>query len=234
MHIGILKVDTPPLPLLVQHGEYSDMMIRMLDRTDGGFSYTILNVENETLPNNLDDYDGFIITGSKVSVYDDVIWIEKLKALLVEASHKNKKLVGICFGHQLLAATFGGLVEKSTRGWGLGVASFDVYSHKLWQQPTQKKISLLTSHKDQVVRLPSGAQCIAGNEFCPNACFQLRDNILGIQEHPEFSPAYLRALMNIRRETIGEYIVNKAEQSLLRPNNGLVVGGWIRHFLNPF
>jgi len=224
-------VDTLALQLSAQHGEYSDMIISLLDAVGAGFRYTVLDAEKETLPREPSDYDGFVITGSKMSVYDDVDWINNLKRFVVEASRQNKKLLGICFGHQLLASAFGGVVDKSSKGWGLGIATFDICCHKTWQKPAQNNISLLMSHQDQVAQLPDDAQRIAGNEFCPYACFQLGDNILGIQGHPEFSPAYLQALINTRRNRIAEAVVKKAEQSLYSPNDGLIVGRWISNFL---
>jgi GMP synthase-like glutamine amidotransferase len=232
MHIGILKADTLAPQLSAQHGEYSDMIISLLDAVGAEFRYTVTDVENEPLPKELSTYDGFIITGSKMSVYDDVDWIKSLKSFVIEARRQNKKLLGICFGHQLLASALGGVVEKSPLGWGLGVATFEIYAHRAWQEPAQNSISLLMSHQDQVMRLPDGAQRIAGNGFCPHACFQLGENVLGIQGHPEFSPAYLQALLNTRRDRIGEAVVKKAEQTLLSPNDGLVVGGWISNFLS--
>jgi GMP synthase-like glutamine amidotransferase len=126
---------------------------------------------------------------------------------------------------------FGGVVVKSPQGWGLGVADFDIYCYKTWQKPAQNSISLLMSHQDQVVRLPEGAQCIAGNALCSAGCFRLGENILGIQGHPEFSAAYLQALINTRRESLGQTAVKKAEQSMLASNDGLVVGCWARCFL---
>lgn len=234
MHIGILKVDTVAPQLSAQHGEYSDMIISLLDAVGTGFRYTVLDAEKETLPRELSAYDGFIITGSKMSVYDDVDWINSLKHFVVEASRQNKKLLGICFGHQLLASVFGGVVDKSPKGWGLGIATFDICCPKAWQKPAQNNISLLMSHQDQVTQLPDGAQRIAGNEFCPYACFQLGENILGIQGHPEFNPAYLQDLINTRRDRIGEAVVKKAEQTLHSPNDGLVVGYWISNFLGAF
>lgn len=227
-------MDTLAPQLSAQHGEYSDMIINLLDAVGMELRYTVLDAEKETLPRELGDYDGFIITGSKMSVYDEVDWINSVKRFVVEANNHNKKLLGICFGHQLLASAFGGVVEKSPKGWGLGIATFEVYALKSWQKPAQNNISLLMSHQDQVIQLPDGAQCVAGNEFCPYACFQLGENILGIQGHPEFSPEYLQALINTRRNRIDEGVVKKAEYSLFSPNDGFVVGSWIGHFLGVF
>ena len=231
MHVGILKVDSVSTHLAPQFGEYSDMVIALLEGKGANFSYSIIDVENETLPGNIDQYDAFIITGSKKSVYEDIGWINDLKRLVIEAQKQNKKMLGICFGHQLLAVALGGEVEKSAKGWGLGLATFDIKNHEIWQKPVMSRISLLMSHQDQVTRLPPDAQLIAGNEFCPYACFQLGENVLGLQGHPEFSPAYLRALMLGRLDSLGKIRVEQANKTLGEPNDNSQVANWMIHFI---
>ena len=231
MRLGILKVDTVSPLLAPQFGEYSDMIIGALQRHGANFCYSVIDVEREVLPHDLDAFDGFIITGSKRSVYEEVDWIKALKAFVIEAHACDKILLGICFGHQVLASALGGRVEKSDKGWGLGLATFRIVHRAAWQKPALESVSLLMSHQDQVVALPTGAKLIATNDFCPIACFQLGEKVLGIQGHPEFDADYLYALMGIRLESIGEQRVSEAKVKLFDVNDSSTVARWIIRFI---
>ena len=89
------------------------------------YDYTTYEVREGKLPSAPEEQDGYIVTGSPAGVYDDLPWIEPLKTFLVQAKGKAK-LVGICFGHQIMAEAFGGRVEKSDRGWGIGLHRYQI------------------------------------------------------------------------------------------------------------
>jgi GMP synthase-like glutamine amidotransferase len=141
-------------------------------------------------------------------------------------------MLGICFGHQVLAHALGGRAEKSRKGYGVGVHTIAMHQRKPWMQPFLKEVSLLYSHQDQVVVLPPGADLLGGNEFCPNAMFSIGDTVLGIQGHPEFEPAYEKAIMDLRVEIIGRERYQKAVASLIRPADEETAGKWMVNFLS--
>jgi GMP synthase-like glutamine amidotransferase len=140
--------------------------------------------------------------------------------------------VGICFGHQIMAEAFGGQVIKSPKGWGVGLHRYDLADRRGWMDEA-RTISVPASHQDQVVALPPGAQVLAGNDFCPFGMLDYGpDRAISLQLHPEFEPAYAKALIENRRGT--RYTDEEADRGVLsyeQPDDRRRVGGWIARFL---
>ena len=128
MHIGILKTDAVRPEWVPAFGEYPDMFERLVRGADSSARFATWDVEAGIHPSEgeIDSVDGFIITGSKSSVYDDKSWIRDLEGLIQTLHAKRKKMVGICFGHQIIAKALGGLVSKSEKGWGVGINVYDL------------------------------------------------------------------------------------------------------------
>ena len=175
--------------------------------------------------------DGYVITGSRHSVYDDLPWIKQLAGFLDVEIKSGKKVVGICFGHQLLAHFFGGEVRPAVTGWEVGVKETEIREHLHWMQPPSAQVNLLSSHKDQVAVLPGGASLSARSASCPIAGFTIGANVITFQGHPEFRKAYSRSLIGYRRELLGEQVYNAGLNSLQKPTDEPLVGRWIRRFL---
>ena len=133
----------------------------------------------------LDDYDAYLITGSPCSVNDEHPWIKKLHRFVRDSMESNKKLVGICFGHQLIANALGGTVERRSDGWLLGVKSFEIVEAQPWMTPSQKHCEIFHINHDHVTALPVNAKRIAYSELCENSAFVIGDRMLGLQGHPE-------------------------------------------------
>ena len=126
MHIGILRTDSVRQEWVPTYGEYPDMFERLLLAEDDALTFTTWNVEAGELPDSVEAADGFLITGSKSSVYDDKDWIRALEGFVRECHAARRKVIGICFGHQLVAQALGGSVGKSDKGWGVGVNCYNV------------------------------------------------------------------------------------------------------------
>ena len=143
-----------------------------------------------------------MITGSKSSVYDDKDWIRSLEGFVRECHAARRKVIGICFGHQLVAQALGGVVGKSDKGWGVGVNCYSV-DQAAFDLADGDRFCLLASHQDQVMTMPPGAQRIATNDHCEVAGMTLGAHMLTFQGHPEFIPEYSREIMNFRHDMIG-------------------------------
>ena len=231
MKLGILKTDTVRPEWVPQFGEYPDMFAALLGGLDPAIEFVTYDVESGVFPESPDEVDAYLITGSKSSVYDDKDWIRKLEDFVGELHAREKKMVGICFGHQLIARALGGVAEKSSKGWGVGLHTHQFTRSAAWHDQGEADFDILVSHQDQVTQLPEGATALARSEFCENAVFQIGDHILTLQGHPEFVPEYSREIMEFRREMIGEEAYCNGVASLASSPQNERIGRWILNFL---
>ena len=232
MKLAILKTDTVRPEWVPQFGEYPDMFIELLARADTNLEFAVYDVEQGQYPVEIDEVDAYLITGSKSSVYEDKPWIATLMEFVLELHRRRKKLVGICFGHQLVAQALGGRVEKSPRGWGVGLHTHRFTAASSWHDQEDMDLNILVSHQDQVIKVAEDTLVLAGSEFCENAVCQIGDHILTLQGHPEFLPGYAREIMILRKEQIGEKAYNAGMASLHRTHEGQRVARWILNFLH--
>jgi len=232
LKIGILEADDLDAGVVGKYGSYTDMFQELLLSVSDQLTFKKYQVTELEYPEKTDECDAYLITGSKHSVYENEIWINRLKKFSNQLYQKKIKQIGICFGHQLVAQALGGRAEKSAHGWGIGHMSYHIKQKQDWMRPGKENVSLLASHQDQVVQLPPQARLIASNDFCVNAAFQLNDSVLCFQGHPEFSREYLEYIMNKRREQLGEKIYNNAKKSLAEQDEHKLVAQWIVNFLD--
>ena len=141
------------------------------------------------------NFDGFIVGGSLSSAYeiDRVEWIRKLEGLLKRMSEKECKILGICFGHQIIAQTFGGKVVSNPKGTDFAARSMAVdrvalatYFPSKLESPTPDSVRLFVTHSDIVVGLPPGAKSFASSAKNAHELVIIGDNIVTVQAHPEF------------------------------------------------
>jgi len=229
--IGILEADQLSETLRKQYGSYGDMFQNLLQLVDKRLALPRYQVTESVYSENIDDCDAYLITGSKSSIYDDKPWIKQLQDYVITLAGRQKKLIGICFGHQLIAQALGGRAQKSEKGWGVGLATSTVYVSKPWMDPAKETFALITSHQDQVTALPPHAELIAGDDFCAYASYQIGDHILAFQGHPEFSPEYARQRMHDRREIIGEQRYQQGMASLNQNADHPLIAKWIINFV---
>ncbi len=231
MKLGILKTDKVRPEWVPEFGEYPDMFVALLQRADPDLEFAVYDVEEGEYPGDIDEVDAYLITGSKSSVYDDKPWIAPLMDFIKELNVRRKKLVGICFGHQLVAQALGGSTEKSSKGWGVGLHTHSFNHLPDWHDQRQQDLKILVSHQDQVVKTADGSVVLAGSEFCENAVCQIGDHILTFQGHPEFLPEYSREIMEFRRQLIGEEAYLTGLASLGDEQEGDRVARWVLSFL---
>ena len=231
MKLGILKTDAVRPEWVPDFGEYPDMFIGLLGQVDPDLDFRVYDVEQGEYPADIDEVDAYLITGSKSSVYDDKPWIATLMEFVRELDRRRKKLVGICFGHQLVAHALGGKTDKSPKGWGVGLHTHRFNTVPEWHDDDDLDFDILVSHQDQVVSNATGARVLAGSEFCENAVCQIGNHILTFQGHPEFVPEYSREIMEFRREMIGEQTYADGVASLAVNPQRERVARWIVNFL---
>lgn len=153
------------------------------------------------------------------------------KILFVNAQSQAKKMLGVCFGHQLISQALGGKVEPCDRGWALGTGFYELTTHKSWMRPSLGKLDVLVMHRDQVVRIPERSQIIAQSQFCPYFMVQHGSNILTIQGHPEFTPDILRHLTDYNIDNFTTNKIREALTSLAAPLDADIVIQWMINFI---
>ena len=188
MKIGILQAGHVPDELLERHGVYPDMFVRMLD--GHGFTFETWQVIDGKFPAGIHVCDGWLITGSKHGAYEPLPWIQPLEDFIRKAYKAGVPLVGICFGHQVIAQALGGKVEKFPGGWGVG-------RHR-YRYHDGEEFELHAMHQDQVTQKPEEANVLASSEFCVHAALAYRGNAISFQPHPEYNAEFARDLISTR------------------------------------
>ncbi len=231
VRIGILETDQLYADLVEDYQSYGWMFRRFFEALGGRFCYRHYQLLDDEWPERLDECDAWLITGSKAGVYDSEPWIAQLEHWVRNAYEQRQRLLGVCFGHQLLAHSLGGHAGRSHRGWGIGVHTTRIEHRPLWLSDEQQHIRLLYSHQDQVERLPREARRLASSDFCPNAAFFIGDQVLGLQGHPEFTRDYLTRLLPRRIDSIGAEKLERSFNGLEQPTDEERVGRWMIRFL---
>ena len=231
MKIGLLQCDHIRQEFQHLIHDYSDAFEALFKHHAPALSLKVYDVCHGKLPRTPTECEGYVITGSRHSVYDDIDWIHQLSAFVRQVYDEKCKLVGICFGHQMIAHALGGKVAKADNGWGIGIKAVNIEKPKAWMQPSQNQYQLLLSHQDQVIELPDEGEVLGGNAHCPVSMFTVGESMLGIQAHPEFTCAYADAVMKTRVERIGQDVVQAALSTLSTPTDESYIAQWIQAFL---
>jgi len=209
MKIGILMTGHAVPEVLDSLGDYDAFFARLLE--GNGFTYQAYDCEGGEVPEDPTTRDGWLITGSKHGVYEDHAWIPPLEAL-IRAIHAAKvPLVGICFGHQVIAQALGGKVVKFDGGWSVGQTEYEIEG---------QTVSLNAWHQDQVIELPPGAEVVGQSDFCENAALVYGDHIYTVQPHPEFNSDMIDFLVKYRGPgVVPQEILDAAAERLDVPND---------------
>jgi GMP synthase-like glutamine amidotransferase len=211
MKIGILLVGRASEDLVDKYGTYAEMLIALINTEELVFEFKTFNILDDEFPKDHLECDGWIVTGSPHGVYEDHSWIPTVSQLINNVYEANLPIFGVCFGHQLIAQALGGHVEKSEKGWGLGLHTYQVNNKPDYMSNLSEEVTLNICHQDQVLRPPQGATVYAKSEFCENAGFYIKDKVLTMQAHPEFLVDFTKALLTARRDvTIPKEFVDPA------------------------
>ena len=187
MKIGILMTGHAVPELQERAGDYDAMFARLL--AGRGFEFETYNVVDEQYPSAPDACDGWLITGSKHGAYEDHPWIPPLEDFIRAVYASGRPMIGVCFGHQIIAQALGGKVIKYPGGWSVGRTEYDLDG---------ETFALNAWHQDQVTEVPQGAEVIGKSDFCAHAALVYDDRILTIQPHPEFGPDIVEDLIRLR------------------------------------
>ncbi|WP_170770359.1 type 1 glutamine amidotransferase [Ruegeria lacuscaerulensis] len=221
MKIGILVTGHPPDELYGEFGTYDGMFRALLG--GNGFTFETYNVVDGEFPASTDAAEGWVITGSRHGAYEDHPWIPSLEDLIRAIRDRGQPLIGVCFGHQIIAQALGGKVEKFQGGWAVGRTDYDLDG---------QTVTLNAWHQDQVVALPDGARVTGTNDFCRNAMVAYGDTIWTIQAHPEYGDSFIQGLIETRgKGLVPDELMQAATNRLPANDDNPKIGQFMAEFL---
>jgi GMP synthase (glutamine-hydrolysing) len=229
--LGILLCDHALAVLAARFCDYDQMLEQAFAPLHAAITWRVYDVIGGQLPAHIEECDGYLLSGSRHGCGDRLDWMLRLEDFIRALHGGDRALVGLCFGHQLMAQALGGEVQRAATGWGVGIRQYQVLAHAPWMAPALPRFALPVCHQDQVVRLPAGATCLAGSSHCAHFIVTYAPHMLGIQGHPEFEPAFLDALLDTLRGVLPEATRRAALASLDARHDSWSIKHWILQFL---
>jgi len=203
--IGILQAGLCPEELVEEYGEYDAFFARFLDGF--GFEFEGFRVVEGMFPPSVNSADGWLITGSKYGVYEDHDWIAQLEEFIRHAYNQRVPIIGVCFGHQILAQALGGKVEKFTGGRSVGKQRYQF-------DGVESGVDLMAWHQDQIIELPQDAEVIGSSSFCKYAALVYGNRALSVQAHPEFDAGFIAGLFNAYKDGLSAEVMARQNDDL--------------------
>lgn len=233
MKLTIIQTGEVPVPLRPRFGAYPPMFRRMFDGAGVDFDYeTVPVLDGAPFPDPA-GLEGIIVTGSAAGVYDSHYdWMEPLRAFIRAAYAARTPMLGVCFGHQIMADALGGEVRKSEKGWGLGRHVYEVRERPAFLATEADALAIACSHQDQVIAPPPEADVFLASDFTPNAGLLYRNGAaISLQPHPEFDDDYTLALAELRRGKAPDEVIETALASVATPSHSRDLARYVGEFL---
>jgi GMP synthase-like glutamine amidotransferase len=233
MKLTIIQTGDVPLPLREKFRPYPTMFHDMFANAGTSLDYDAVRAHDGVPLPDPATLDAILITGSAAGVYDDLPWLEPLRDFIRKAYAGRTPMIGICFGHQIMADALGGDVRKSEKGWGIGRHVYAVSPNRpALIGGTRPEFAVACSHQDQVIVPPAEADVFLSSAFTPNAGLLYRNGAaISLQPHPEFTDDYAVALAHLRKGRAPDETIAEAVESMSRPSDSREVAGYLGAFL---
>lgn len=201
---ALLKTGSTYGPVRDRFGDFEDWFLKVLGPD---LNIRVIHVAEGEDPGEPADWDGILVTGSPAMVSDREPWSETTGAWLARAVGEAVPLLGVCYGHQLLAHALGGLADNRAEGRESG--TFDI---QLLPEAAEdplfgclpERFPAHLTHRQSVLRLPAGAVPLAHSDNEPHQAFRIGDCAWGVQFHPEFTPEVMIAYLETQAEALKE------------------------------
>jgi len=232
MRVCILENDTFDNRTAPHISRIADLFVNLLRKAGAeDWSFDVFNTVNGEYPESFEAYAAVILTGSRADAFSAEPWVVELRERVNTLLARRKKLLGICFGHQILGYCLGAPVGRAPQGWNMGRMQYR------WHEPAYAAahgsvtFHLLATHQDQVLDIPPGARLLASNHTCPVAAFAVDDHVLSLQPHPEMDVTILGNLINMRREKLGEEKFAAGIESIRHAHEGVAIARLMAAFI---
>ncbi|WP_054261479.1 glutamine amidotransferase [Propionispora sp. 2/2-37] len=196
----IIKTGTTFASLCRQHGDFEDFIISQIGIPVKDVVVAPVYI-SKTIP-SLRDVSAVIITGSHSMVTDRQEWSRELSNWLKNIRITSVPILGICYGHQIIADAWGGVVDYHPGGAEVGTVAIELTEagkKDVLLRCLPERFSGHVAHAQTVITLPKNARLLAANSFEPHHAFVIHDNIWGVQFHPEFNEAVMRTYIEKER-----------------------------------
>ncbi len=202
----------------------------LFDAQDDRFQYRVYMTIGGEVPQDLDEQDAFMITGSPLSVLDRHVFTDDLLDFIRRCDQAKKPLLGACFGHQAIALALGGHVERSVAGYNVGIEDTRFHTRRDWMTPERDSLPLYVFHEDQVTQLPADCTLLGSSAKCEHASFAKGDHIFTTQAHPEFSHDFMSCVLRFTESKMPAQDARRGWESLASRQEGYVFGTWATNF----
>ncbi|WP_147107564.1 type 1 glutamine amidotransferase [Tateyamaria sp. syn59] len=200
----------------------------LFDAQEQRFTYRVYMTIGGEVPADVEEHDAYLITGSPLSLLDDLTFLPPLYDFIRVCDAARKPLLGACFGHQAIAVALGGAVAR--RDWNIGIDQIEITASRPWMQPVAKSLNLYQFHHDSVTQLPADCTAYAASTKCAIAGFTKGNHIFTTQAHPEFSDPFMRCVLDYTKPHLSDAEVADAEATLARHNDGPIFADWATRF----
>lgn len=229
VRIGLLLCGEVHDALQPRFGSYAHCLVDRLRLNRPGVEVKVWQAWKGQLPGDVMGADAYLISGSPASVFDQQPWVLQLADFVRRAHSARRRLLGICFGHQMIHHALGGRVER-TSGWGLGL--HQVHLHRPTRGlPRARPVQLYAMHRDQVVTPAEDFEHLGASDHCPWYLTRRTDQVLTIQGHPEFTPEFFRQFLDVAKAKFGADAVARARRSISDTEDGDLTCQLLNRFL---
>lgn len=195
----VVVTGDPVAAVQSERGDYGALFKEAAGASWSG-AWEVVDARSEPL--KLADTSAVIITGSSASVHQREPWMLDAEAELRRLVARGAPVLGVCFGHQLLAQALGGEVQPNERGREMSTVAIERLADDPIFSGLGQRFSANACHSDTVVRLPEGATVLAANPGDRHQCLRFAERCYGVQFHPEFDSRVMRAMIDARRSQL--------------------------------
>ncbi|KAH8722338.1 class I glutamine amidotransferase-like protein [Phaeosphaeriaceae sp. PMI808] len=208
LRIAILECDTPLPDVVAKYGRYDRIFTTLLEAAAEGLGLSPKQdlqlsgfdvVDKQEYP-NLEDIDAVLISGSKHNSFDNDAWILKLVEFTKKLLNQDRiRIIGVCFGHQILGRALDVKVGRSDDGWEISVLPVELTAKgkEIFQQDT---LNIHQMHKDIVFEYPAGVEKLCASPRCLVQGMYKKDKFISVQGHPEFNEGIMVEVVKTRNK----------------------------------
>lgn len=235
MRVAILVCSTDSSDFSKQYPNDGEKFVALLQPIRPDWTFHPVHVTDNVLPGLVSDHDAYIVTGSPKSNQANDDWVERLHAFIRKLDEARAPTVGICFGHQAIAAALGGKLQENpgdttADSFNIGVERLHLVAREPWMEPAHDTLDLYAAHAEQVTRLPLSARLLGWSHDCPVAAFAVGDHMLACEFHPELYRDFIRAMIVSKEGDLGEEVVAQKLEEIERETDGPVFAEWMARF----